>query len=338
MRPDRFALLPDELLAHIFSSRRSSRELCALCRVCHRFHQVEAHHQDILWYDRAERRFEYFTWPRNNPQVTALDHSGWKYRYAYLCALPPMSARPDGRGRATCRRMGAWIKHTFEFHLVLVGSNCKSWKSELVKFRPWRDTCTFICSDAAPFPMIAPDVVPPQPPLESEYVKLELHATRRTGGPSVRVLELPMPSGWLLRKSFGSSDTAEWTARLAPQWAEEELSISFECYRSQGWRRPTRSSPPSAACLWEGVRFVWDRAVPELFVALHARLMDRPGMGTCQIRIRPFIRPFRRYRLSDDETGPPSRMQVSDYNTFYLQNVQIVQGDWHERYIFECSY
>ena len=319
-RPNLFALLPDDILASIFTSKMSHRSLCAICRVCHRFHQMEASYQEYLWHAHEERKFGgKFPWRCDNVPVT-LQLSGWKHRYAYICARLCVLSRPR-RGK-TLARMGAWIEQTFEFHLMLIGAGCESWRSEPVKIKVRRDTCFVTCSDAAPLPTAAPSVDAPSPPLELEYSTLELHATRRAGGPSVRVLELPMPSGPLLRRKFSSSESMAWTARVTPQWAEEEVEVDFSCSRSQGWVRPTRSSPPSAACLWRGMKFFWQGAVPDLFVALHARLLDRPGMDTCLIRTR----------LLDnfDDT----HVQVSSYKSF-LHNLHTVEGHNHYEYIFE---
>ena len=317
-RPDLLADLPEDLLVRLFESLGATN-LCFVCMTCKRFRQLEAQHQELLWFALAVKRWDsiHLRWPSPTGQPPlrwashvqqarcALDFASWKHRFAYLRAHKSSTTRSD---------MMSWITESCEFGITICsptrssrgngftypGKGWSSWTQgeffgrrflghQCLWHSPLGDTATHFelhvrcrALDHMPSHTSCPCVT------LSWRVRIAMQV-RRTDGRVARLFDVPMPTAEQLD---GAGLVVTWTANVLPQWADEPVQVDVRMHRD-GTRR-TRTRPHGFR--WEICQLTWGgspegwwekyNALADLFVALHSGALFRPGldMESCELR------------------------------------------------------
>ena len=119
---------------------------------------------------------------------------------------------------------------------------------------------------------------------------IELHATRKTDGRSVRLwaVDTELAESGTTLPEQATASTVDVEKYIWPGWAPEPMMVEASLHRNEGWVRPTRAKPRPDFAFW-GVQLSWNGAterwwrncslVGHLFVALQCdRLFDDPRM------------------------------------------------------------
>ena len=278
--PARILELPAEILNHILASLSFS-QVCSLSAACKLLYEIEAEHQEKLWYDLAHLRWVdphrdllyRFKPPRND----AVGAASWKQKFFCLYA------REHSK---TTKRISKWLENSFEFTLELVSADGERVMSDedggFLFPRKRKDKSIWF---QIHFDDHATNFFP---------AAVELHATRKADGRKVRLLQADVPPLDTLSPSEAATRWHTVKARVLPAWAEEPMDLDVTLSRKQGWARTTRDKP-QARFDWRGAegritggseRF-WKNysLVGNLFVALRSdRVFTDPSMTACDQR------------------------------------------------------